>query len=145
MSKRVKLPGKKHYKAVTEYMRKKQVYTKTDLIEYLKKELGKSHAAATATAVVMLSPRLTSNRGDCRGNVSNPWGHIAYNEALPRKVDKETGKNEEKKFRFRFRKSAMSPHNRKDIGNTVRPEVERVEVKAKKTTKKSKSCKKVTA
>jgi len=56
---------------------------------------------AMASAGVMLSPRLDSKK-DCRGNESNPWGHIAYNEKLARKKDK-TGKKLEQKFRFRFR------------------------------------------
>lgn len=110
MSKKVTLPGKKAYGKATEYMRKKQIYTKTDLITYLTSECGKSEVAAVATAVVLLSPRETS-KGDCRGNMSNPWGHLAYNDKLNRKKGAD-GKNEPQKFRFRMRKTAMEPLKR---------------------------------
>lgn len=109
MSKQVKLDGRAEsaYGKVTAFMRKSQVYTKTDLVNYLKR-LGKKESAAVATAVVMLSPRLEAKRkgADCRGNMSNPWGHLAYNEKLA-KV-----KGQEQKFRFRMRKAALEPLTR---------------------------------
>jgi len=102
-----------NYGKATEYMRKKQIYTKTDLVNFFS-ELGKSISASQASAVVMLSPRETSSTGDCRGNQSNPWGHKAYNEKLARKLNKETGKKDEQRFRFRLRSEEMTRKPRKD-------------------------------
>jgi len=110
MSKKITLPGSKAYGAATEYMRKKQIYTKADIVTFLGNECGKSPAAALATAVVLLSPREISSRGDCRGNMSNPWGHLAYNDKLNR--NKVNGVKEPQKFRFRMRKIAMEPLKR---------------------------------
>ena len=114
MSKRVELDvrSESNYGKATDFMRKKQIYTKTDLVNFFK-GLGKDDKAAMASAVVMLSPRKESTRGDCRGNMSNPWGHVAYNDKLGRKIDKETGKKEEQKFRFRFRDVEMPRLTRK--------------------------------
>jgi len=108
MSKRVELDvrSESNYGKATDFMRKKQIYTKTDLIDFFK-GLGKEDKAALASAVVMLSPRKESTRGDCRGNRSNPWGHVAYNDKLGRKVNKQTGEKEEQKFRFRFRDTEL--------------------------------------
>lgn len=109
MGKKVAVPGKGMYGEATAWMRKNQTYTKSHLVEMLQGK-GLSDSAADATAVVMLSPRLESNRGDCRGNMSNPWGHLAYNDKLKRKeVD---GVKEEQKFRFRLRKEALEPRKR---------------------------------
>lgn len=120
MSKKVKLDGRADsaYGKVTAWMRKVQIFTKAQVVEQFK-ALGKSDSAALASAVVMLSPRETSKRGDCRGNMSNPWGHLAYVEKLHK------GKGEEQKFRFRNRKEALEPR--------VRGEKEVVAGKAKAT------------
>jgi hypothetical protein len=96
-----------NYKIVTDWMRKKQVYTKQELIDFYIEELGKDLKAAKASAIIMLSPRLESKHGDCRGSASNPWGHLAYNDKLPRKFDPETGKKEKQRYRFRFRDVPM--------------------------------------
>ena len=114
MSKKVQLQvrSESNYGKATEFMRKKQIYTKTDLVDFFK-GLGKEDNAALASAVVMLSPRKESSRGDCRGNRSNPWGHVAYNDKLGRKVNKETGEKEEQKFRFRFRETELPRLTRK--------------------------------
>jgi len=108
MSKKVHLEVRadSNYGKATEFMRKNQIYTKTMLLDFfqtLPNSNGKpmTMPQAMASAGVMLSPRLDSKK-DCRGNESNPWGHIAYNEKLARKKDK-TGKKLEQKFRFRFR------------------------------------------
>ena len=99
------LPGKGNYGVVSAYMQKQKIYTKSQIVgQFVKLDL--SETACLASAVVLLSPRETSNRGDCRGNMSNPWGHLAYNE----KLHKEDGV--EQKFRFRWRTKAMSPRKR---------------------------------
>ena len=109
MSKKVELPGRDDsaYGKVTAWMRKVQIYTKPQVIEQFK-NLGCQEKAALASAVVMLSPRLTSKRGDCRGNMSNPWGAIAYNAKLAKE------KGAEQKFRFLFRKEALEPRKRNE-------------------------------
>lgn len=109
MGKKVDVPGKGMYGEATAWMRKKQIYTKAELIEFLISK-GLTESAAGHTAVVLLSPREESKRGDCRGNMSNPWGHIAYNEKLPRR--EKDGVKEDLRFRFRLRKEVMEPRKR---------------------------------
>jgi hypothetical protein len=140
MFKALKLRGA--YGKVTAWMKKKQVYTRTEVVDFTR-TLGKSEAGCSATATVMLSPRLTSSRGDCRGNMSNPWGHLAYNDKLPRKA--KSGVKEEQKFRFRYRKEAMEPNSRY---TKVKIEAKKVATKAvtkTKTKTKAKSEAKVKA
>lgn len=112
MSKKVVLAGRadSHYGKVTAWMRKAQVYTKKQVVAQFK-ELGLNDAAAMASAVVLLSPRLVATRkgakkDSCQGNLSNPWGHQAYNEKL-QKV-----KGQEQKFRFKLRKTVLEPQTR---------------------------------
>jgi hypothetical protein len=104
MKRQIKARG--NYRVVTDWMRKKKVHTKQDVIDFYIEELGKDYKAASASAIIMLSPRLTSKHGDARGSASNPWGHLAYNEKLPRKAD-ATGKKEKQRYRFRFRDVPM--------------------------------------
>jgi hypothetical protein len=129
----VKMRG--DYEKVTAFMRKKQVYTRNELIAYQVDTLGKSIAAASATAGVMLSPRLKARAGaDCRGNSSCPWGHLAYNEPLERKVGKD-GKKEEQKFRFRFRSVALERKGRPGIKETIALKATNATTKSKVTSK----------
>jgi len=92
-----------NYQIVTNWMRKKQIYTKQDVIDFYMNELGKDYKAACGSAIIMLSPRLESKHGDSRGSASNPWGHLAYNEKLTRRLDPELNKLEKQRYRFRFR------------------------------------------
>ena len=107
MSKKVVLDGREesNYGKVTAWMRKSQIYTKDQVVEQFTK-LGLKESAAVASAVVLLSPRLESKRGDSRGNMSNPWGHQAYNLKL-KKVE-----GQEQKFRFMLRKLVLAPLTR---------------------------------
>lgn len=75
---------------VTAWMRKNQVYTKSQIVEQFKK-LGKGDKAALASAVVMLSPRLVNKK------LSRviPYG-VSYNEPLTKTAGIE------RKFRFRI-------------------------------------------
>ena len=121
------------YGKATAWMRKNQIYTKAGLVEFLK-SIGKTERAAVETAVVLLSPRESSKRGDCRGNMSNPFGHLAYNEKLARR--QVCGRKEVQRFRFRLRKNALEPRKRED--NSVASK--KVATKsAAKVTKSSKS------
>jgi hypothetical protein len=96
-----------NYQVVTNWMRKKQVYTKQDVIGFYMEELGKDYKAACGSAIIMLSPRLESKNGDCRGSASNPWGHLAYNEKLTRRIDSDTNKKEKQRYRFKFREVSL--------------------------------------
>ena len=99
----IKLKARGNYRLATEWMRKKRVYTKQDLVEFYMYTLGKDYRAASGSAIVLLSPRLVSNNGDPRGSASNPWGHVAYNEKIEKRVCPVTGKNEKQRYMFRFR------------------------------------------
>ena len=124
------------YGQATAWMRKKQVYTKSELVAFLQ-SIGKTERAAIETAVVLLSPRESSKRGDCRGNRSNPWGHIAYNDKLMRR--QVNGKKEVQRFRFRFRKNALEPR-KMDAGNAVAAKKVKTQTKAAvKTADKNKA------
>jgi len=60
--------------------------------------------------------------------MSNPWGHIAYNDKFARKS--KDGVKEEQKFRFRYRKDALEANTRYNkVSEKV--EAEKVEAKAK--------------
>ena len=119
MSKKVTLPVNENsnYGRAIGFMRKARIYTKAQVEEFLGTLKGKNgepltEGAIGATAVVLLSPRETSTRGDCRGNMSNPVGHLMFNALLARKKDKETGKKEAQKYRFSYRKGALEPSKR---------------------------------
>ena len=98
------------YAKVTAWMKRKQVYTRKEMISYLL-SLGKESDACEYTANTMLSPRKSSKRGDCRGNVSNPWGHLAYNAKMERKL--VFGIKEDQAYKLRYRDQALPPRRRK--------------------------------
>jgi hypothetical protein len=147
MSKKVQLPVRadSNYGKATEFMRKNQIYTKTMLMDFFKGMTNKdgellNEAQASASTGVMLSPRESSQTGDGlgRGNMSNPWGHLAYNDKIARKVDKETGKKLEQKFRFRFRSEALNRQTRKrTFSTTQEKEIAKTPVKTSAKTKKT--------
>ena len=97
-------------KKTTAWMKRKQVYTRKELITHLR-SLGKEPDACEYAATIMLSPRKKSKLGDCRGNVSNPWGHLAYNAKMERKL--YFGIKEDQRFKFRYRDFALPPRRRK--------------------------------
>lgn len=91
----------------TAWMRQKQVYTRKELIDHLV-AMGKTQKNAEYAATILLSPRASSNLGkDVRGNPSNRWGHIAYNEKLPRRII--DGRKEDQQFLFRLRGVELEP------------------------------------
>jgi hypothetical protein len=110
----------------TEWMRKNQIYTKQELIQYMMDELGMDHEHATYKAIILLTPRETSERGDCRGHTSNRWGHIAYNEKLPRRI--VDGKKEPQRYRFRFRDVELEPRMYPYQKRKMKTELEKVQV-----------------
>lgn len=100
----------------TAWMREKASnkasYTKEQMIGFLK-SIGKNDRAALETAVVLLSPREKSTIGDCRGNKSNPWGHLAYNQKIARRVI--NGRKEVQRFRFCLRIVELEPRKRNEV------------------------------
>ena len=98
------------YAKATAWMKSKQVYTRKELIAYLL-TLGKEPMACEYTATILLSPRKRSKRGDCRGNVNNPWGHLAYNAKMERKL--HFGIKEDQRFKLRYRDEPLPPRHRK--------------------------------
>lgn len=98
-------------------MKKKQLFTRQDIMDAAS-ELEMSETGAAATVTVLLSPRETDGRGDCRGNMS-AQGHVYYVEKMKRKTEKVTDEdgNEKtvklpQKFRLRYRKEILEPRKR---------------------------------
>lgn len=88
-----------------DYIQKRQIVSKEECRQWLVNELGKSYKAACATTTTVLSPRKSSKRGDCRGNMSAE-GHIYYMEKLGRTV--KYGVREPQKFRLRWREVELA-------------------------------------
>lgn len=114
----------------------KQVMNRSDLIKAAVKvgisnvpAEGKTISPAMATVTVIISPRKSDDecRGDCRGNFS-AQGHLYFADVLKRKT------GEEKRFRLRYRATAMEPRNR-----PVKEETKAVKVKAKAKAKAPKA------
>jgi len=124
MSKRNKNPYKRGaYHALFAVMQASGIVTRSQLVSAAQKE-GMSESAANATVTVLLSPRETSGRGDCRGNIS-AQGHIYFVE----KLKKNGG---EQRYRLRFRKTPLEPRTRASANS----------VEQKKTSTKRASSKK---
>jgi hypothetical protein len=129
--------AKSNYGKLFAVWKKAQVMTRSGLMEAAKK-LGMGDKAAAATVTVLISPRKSDDecRGDCRGNFSAK-GHLYYADVLKRKA------GEEKRFRLRYRATAMEPRNRQ-----VKEETKAVKAKVKSKAKapdKSKASKKASA
>ena len=114
------IKAKGTYGDATKWMIEQGTYSRKELIQFLHMHCNKSIdrgiatiSPAEATATILLTPRLSSNRGDIRGNVNNPWGHLAYNLKLPRTVNRATGKKDPQRFAFAFREEALDPLKRK--------------------------------
>lgn len=84
--------------------KKKQIMTRTELIDIAQTNFGLSREAAAATVTVLFSPRLSSKRGDCRGNMS-AQGHLYFAERFAKK-------DGEYRFRLRWRKEPLEPLKR---------------------------------
>lgn len=87
-------------KILFAYMQTKQTFTRSELVDFMQRELGKSKVAAKAKVQTLISPRKSSKRGDCRGQVSSQ-GHIYYILKLPRAV--RYGYKEPQKLRLCWR------------------------------------------
>lgn len=116
------------------WMQKKQVFTRSELVAFLNGE-GLKDKAAASTAAVLLSPRESSKRGDCRGNASAK-GQYYFVKPLA-KV-----KGQEKKFRLFYRKVVLE---QKVAPRSIKKEVKQEKGKAKKVKKAVKKTAPVTA
>lgn len=108
-----------NYNKLFGHLKVKQIVTKKELIDQAK-ELGMTDSAATATATVILSPRESSKRGDCRGNAS-AQGHLYFIEKLGKKA------GESQKFRLRWRTAPMEKLVVKTATSQVKAEVSAVD------------------
>ena len=130
-----------NYKLATEYM-KENIYTKQDLINFYMNKLGMDYTASLYSAIILLSPRLQSLRGDCRGSTSNPWGHLAYNKKLKRVrvFNKQTQRIEleKQRYAFRYRDIALEPRMYPYQVRKIEQERVAVKVKGKSKSKKVK-------
>jgi hypothetical protein len=125
MSKKNKNPYRdgSAYNGVFSAWQSKQVITEQELIDA-------GHKPADI-GVVVRSPRKTSSRGDCRGNISCQ-GHLYFADLLKRK--KVDGVKEPQRYRLRWRPVALEPRKR---GESVSIKAEKVEAKASATVKAS--------
>jgi len=90
-----------NYGKLFAFWKKKQVVTRSQLMEEGKR-LKMEESAANASVTVVISPRKSDEvcLGDCRGNYS-ARGHLYYADKLKSK------KNEEQRFRLRYRTTPM--------------------------------------
>ena len=98
------------YAKMTQFIMRAQILTRR-ILDAFGISIGKSEKAAEGTTALFLSPRLNARKNcDCRGNISNPWGHLAYFQPLPRRII--NGVKEEQRYRFRLRKVVLEPRVR---------------------------------
>jgi hypothetical protein len=145
MSKNKKVGAYKRglYQAALGFIRTKQVVTRS-MVEKFYTDAGKSEAAASASATVLLSPRKEDSKrgkfGNCLGNYSADGAHYYM-------IPLKHVKGEEKKFRFHLC-TAEEVTVREAIevkrgnGRKAIKEVKQVKT-SKKTSKPAKKVKKV--
>jgi len=109
------------YREIFGFVMKKQCVTRADLLKFTVDTFG---GEKPADVTVLLSPRKSSKRGDCRGNIS-AQGHLYYMEKLSRQT--KLGIKEPQRFRLKWRGVAMEPRKRVDLIST---EAEKVVSKA---------------
>ena len=126
-----------YYRPLFEFMRKKKVYTRAELLaeavrlgmsDKVRKGAKSGQSPADCTVTVMLSPRDEKQeglRGDPRGNLS-ARGEVYFNELLNREV------GDKQRFRLRWRTKVLARRSRNAP-----------EVKQEKKRKVSKPTKKV--
>jgi len=140
------LPGNKDIGCATDWMVKNSPFSKQQLIgQCLHKICGldivihknSTVSPAECKARILVQPRLTS-KGDPRGSVNNPWGHIAYLEKMKRRIDPLTGKLEKQKFRMRARIKTLPPLKRNTyVKKKDRVAAEKIARTARKRIKKT--------
>lgn len=116
------------YNKLFAIWQKKQVITRQEFINDGVKATGETVERIGFSVNVLLSPRKTSKRGDCRGNGS-ARGDKHYAEKLGRQV--RAGVKEPQKFRLRWRDIPLERKTRKTETVAVQ---EKAKVAAKITT-----------
>lgn len=107
-------------RVIFDYMIAKQSFTRKELVDYVMKQLGKDEVAAKAQVQTLISPRKSSNRGDCRGQVS-AQGHLYFIEKIRRLI--RYGIREPQRLRLRWREEPLERKCRKgQISIQVRQE-----------------------
>jgi len=122
------------YGKAIAWMRSKKSFTRPGLFKFLR-SIGKAVKAATASTTVLISPTEKSNRGDCRGNRSNPFGHEAYVERISRRMI--GGRKEVQRLRMRIRPVAMEPRKKNEENAIASQKKATSKTKKRATTKTS--------
>jgi len=104
------------YKAIFDFAQRRgnRPVKRSELVDFAMKDLNMTEGAAKAAVGVILSPRQSSERGDCRGNFS-AQGHLYYFLPLAkRKTKDDEGKEKAEELRLvlRWRTEALSAHTR---------------------------------
>ena len=87
---------KSNYFKLFGFLRKHEAVTQRQLELFARRKLHLSSMAAKASATIILSPRASSKRGNCHGNISAK-GHLYFME------------KDGNKFRLRFRHRLFTP------------------------------------
>ena len=121
------------YHAGFDFWQKKEVVTRNELADAIEATGMTKHAnpdnkhrAAVLSATILLSPRLTSDRGDCRGNVCT-YGHLYYAEQLPK------NKGEEKRFKLCWRETPMTRIDYRRPSQTPKKQIDQVKIEVNPT------------
>lgn len=85
--------------------------TRQEFLDFAK-SLGMSESGANASVTVILSPTESSDRGDCRGNMS-AFGHLYY--------FKRSKKDGVTYYELRWRNPVMEPHRRQPAVKATKP------------------------
>jgi len=110
-----------NYRKTFGFIMTKRIVTRAEVLAYTKETFG---VEKPADVTVLLSPRLTSKIGDCRGNIS-ACGHLYYMQKLNRAT--RAGAKDPMRFQLRWRPVALEPRTRQSI-----PEVKQVKTPAVK-------------
>jgi len=90
---------------IFEFMQTKRIFTRTELRTFATEQ---GSGSVNSSVDMLLSPRETSERGDCRGNKAVP-GHLYFIAPLARqKVD---GVRQPWRFNLRWRKIPLKPRS----------------------------------
>jgi len=89
-------------------------FTREEMMNFARNELKMAENAAQASVTVILSPRETSEHGDCRGNYS-AQGHVYFMHLLKEQMVKDENGKEIKapqRYQLRWRKEVLAPFTR---------------------------------
>ena len=104
-----------------DYMQTKGTFNIEDLRQH-GKELGFAETEISAILNALMSPRLTSERGDCRGNIAIA-GHLYFLAKQPKK-EVDGVKQKHCSFEFNWREVALEPRRQSRKGAKASDKVE---------------------